>query len=158
MPEPVFVTVATAPDLAAANVLRGALEGEEIECFIPDEQVAGAMWHLSGAIGGVRLQIRAADEARAREVLDSLGAAPGDLAESDDVSSSDRAAAKALRVALIGFFLWPLVHPYALSLAVRSTRDASLSKRGRGQARVALGISLASLAGFFLVLYLLLAK
>jgi hypothetical protein len=156
MPESAFVTVATAPDLAAANILRGALEGETIECFIPDEQVAGAMWHLSGAIGGVRLQVRAADEARAREVLESLGADSADPVDSDDVSSSDRAAARALRVAVIGFFLWPLVHPYSLSLALRSARDVSLSKRGRRQARMALGISLASLAGFFIVLYLIL--
>jgi hypothetical protein len=155
--EPTFMTVATAPDLAAANVLRGALEAEDIECFIPDEQTAGALWHLSGALGGVRIQVNTADEARARAVLDDLGEPSDRTDAAEEVSPADRAATRSLRIAVVGIFIWPLLHPYSLSLALRSLRDGAISPRGRRQARVAFGISVCSLAGFFLFLYMLLA-
>jgi hypothetical protein len=150
-----LVTITAARDVAAANVIRGVLEVEEIESFLLDEQTAGNLWHLGGALGGVRVQVRAEDEARAREVLDHFDhpAAP----EGEDVSADDRAAARALRVAVIGFFLWPILHPYSLSLAIRSLGNDGLSPRSRRHARVALGISLASLTGFFVLLYVLLA-
>jgi hypothetical protein len=157
MSGPNLITVRTAPDLAAANVLRGVLEAEDISCFIPDEQTAGALWHFSGALGGVRIQINAADEARAREVLDGLDQPAAALDASDEISPADRAARRALRVVVAGFFFWPLLHPYGLSLALRSVRNEALSPGGRRQARVAVAISLCSLAGFFVFLYLLLA-
>jgi hypothetical protein len=157
MAGPAFITIATAPDLAAANVLRGALEAEEIEVFIPDEQTAGSMWHVTGALGGVRIQINAGDEPRAREILDGIDQSSSTPDDGEEVSAGDRAALRALRVALVGFFLWPFLHPYSLSLALRSLRDQTLSPRGRRQGRAALGISLGALAGVFVGLYLLLA-
>jgi hypothetical protein len=152
-----LVTIATAPDVAAANLLRGALEAAEIPSFIPDEQTAGNLWHVSGALGGVRIQINAGDELRAREILDGLDQPVPALDDAEEVSAADRGALRALRIALVGFFLWPIIHPYALSLAMRSLGDAGLSSRGRRQARIALAISLTALVGFLVFLYLLLA-
>jgi hypothetical protein len=154
-----LVTVAAAPDLATAQVLKGALEAEEIACFLPDEQIAGQMWHLGGALGGVRVQVNGAHADRARAIIAGLDpSSPG--AEPDggeDTTPADKAAIRALRVALVGFLLWPFFHPYALSLSLRSLRAEGVSPPARRQARVALIISATSLVGFFVLLYFLLA-
>ena len=64
-----WVTVRTCVWGHEADFLRSVLEGSDIEAFIPDEQMSTLRPHLLLGTGGVRLQVRAADAERAREVL-----------------------------------------------------------------------------------------
>lgn len=50
-------TVGNFPDLASARLAQAMLEGEGIPSTIPDEHLAGLDWRMSGALGGVRLQV-----------------------------------------------------------------------------------------------------
>jgi hypothetical protein len=45
------------------------LEGSGIECFMPDEHLAGIRPELAVAIGGVRVMVRAGDVERATQAL-----------------------------------------------------------------------------------------
>lgn len=60
--------------LNEAQFLKSVLEGSGIEAQIPDEHMHGTQPHLTIAIGGVRLLVRAKDAQKAREVLDSFEA------------------------------------------------------------------------------------
>jgi hypothetical protein len=64
-----WVTVRTCTWGHEADFLRSVLEGSDIEAFIPDEQMSTLRPHLLLGTGGVRLQVRAGDAERAREVL-----------------------------------------------------------------------------------------
>jgi hypothetical protein len=64
-----WVTVRTCTWGHEADFFRSVLEGSDIEAFIPDEQMSTLRPHLLLGTGGVRVQVRAADAARAREVL-----------------------------------------------------------------------------------------
>jgi hypothetical protein len=66
-----LVTVRTCVWGHQAEFFRSVLEGSGIEAFIPDEQMGTLRPHIMLGTGGVRLQVRASDEERAREVLDS---------------------------------------------------------------------------------------
>lgn len=52
-----------------AYFLRSVLEGSGIECFMPDEHLAGIRPELAVAIGGVRVMVRADDVERATQAL-----------------------------------------------------------------------------------------
>ncbi len=67
--EPAPVTVEQYRDLPEALVARAVLEEAGIRSFLSDENTVGMNWGLSNAVGGIRLQVAAEDEAAAREVL-----------------------------------------------------------------------------------------
>jgi hypothetical protein len=151
-----------APDLAAARLLQGLLQSASIDCFIPDENLLSQASFLSGIAGGLRVQVRTADRERAQAMLDDYrtpdGPAEGDEPAADPkaVAESERLAQRALRVAVLGFILWPLPHPYALALALSALARKNLTGHARRQARVAAGLSLLALAVFLVALWSLL--
>lgn len=53
-----LVTVATFDLSLTATLLARRLEAEGIECFIADAETVGAYNLLSGAVGGVKVQVR----------------------------------------------------------------------------------------------------
>jgi len=67
--DPDLVTVGRYRDSPEAFVARAVLEDAGIECFLRDETTVGLDWLLSNAVGGMRLQVAAKDEAAAMEVL-----------------------------------------------------------------------------------------
>jgi hypothetical protein len=67
-----WVTVRTCIWGHEADVVRSVLEGSGIEVFIPDERMGTLRPHLLLGTGGVRVQVRAPDVARARELLDEF--------------------------------------------------------------------------------------
>jgi hypothetical protein len=69
MSEPDLVTVATFPDVAEAELARERLGLEGIRAFVIDAQSAGVMPFMTGAMGGVRVQVEPKDLERAREIL-----------------------------------------------------------------------------------------
>jgi hypothetical protein len=153
-----LVTLSTAPDLAAARLMQGLLQSAGIDCFIPDENLLSQASCLGGIVGGLRVQVRAADRERAQTMLDDYrtpdGLADGveTAADPKAVAQSERLAQRALRMAILGFILWPLPHPYALALALSALARKDLTGPARRQARVAAAVSFLALVVFVVVL------
>jgi len=164
--QPDLVTLTVAHDLASARLFQGLLQSAGIECFIPDEHMLSQASYLSGIAGGLRVQVRTADRERAQELLNDFGTpdspeAQEPEAEPVDAQAKNKAellAQRALRVAILGFILWPLPHPYALALAVSALGHKELTGPARRQARVALMVSVGAIAAFLIVLHSLLAR
>jgi len=64
-----LVTVASFPDVAEAELAKERLALEGVRAFVLDAQTAGVMPYLTGATGGVRVQVEPRDLARAKEIL-----------------------------------------------------------------------------------------
>ena len=149
-----LVTLTHCDQLIAAQLLCGRLDAEGIECFIPDEHMANQTWHLSRAIGGVRVQVRQVDLERARLVLTEPSveaSAPANekprpngahVDDEETIGPGDRAAYRAMRVALVSLWLMGLIHPYSLFLAVRALGRQDVTAWGKRRAWIALAVSL----------------
>jgi hypothetical protein len=157
-----LVTLTQAPDLATARLVQGLLQSAGIDCFIPDEHMLSQASYLSGVAGGLRLQVRTADRERAQTMLDDYRTPDEATAEEETsvdataASEAARLAQRALRVAILGFILWPLPHPYAMSLAISALSRKELQGSARRPARVALAVSIGAILAFLLVLFSLL--
>lgn len=68
-PSAKWVTVGQYRDMAEAYVARSMLEEGGLECLLRDENTVRMDWLLSNAVGGMKLQVAARDEAAAREML-----------------------------------------------------------------------------------------
>jgi len=64
-----LTTIRQYRDLSAAIVARGAIESAGIFCFLKDENFVRLDWQMSNLIGGIRLQVAAADVEAAEAVL-----------------------------------------------------------------------------------------
>ncbi len=65
-----LVTVRQFRDLPEALLAKGSLESSGIECFLADENLVRLDWFISNFIGGIKLNVRAADVANALKLLD----------------------------------------------------------------------------------------
>lgn len=149
-----LVTLTVTPGLLMAQLIKSQLEAEGIEAHIPDQHLVAVAWHLTSAIGGVRVQVSSADLEEARRILNE-GVAPEEVGMAATVAAdttaaseqssqplgegqADAVAYRAFRVALLGTLLGPLLHPWALSLAweAAAQREA-LSPQGRRWLRIA---------------------
>jgi len=68
-----WVLFRTYSNIHEASFYRSVLEGSGVECFLPDENIAGMRPELSLMIGGVRMLVRKSDLRRAEDVLASEG-------------------------------------------------------------------------------------
>jgi hypothetical protein len=73
-PEPLpewseLTTVGRFRDLAEAAVARSALESSGVATYLFDDNMVRMNWGYSNLVGGIRLQVRRADESSAREML-----------------------------------------------------------------------------------------
>jgi hypothetical protein len=68
-------TIATYVKAYEAELARGFLESNGIAAFVGDEMISRVVSYLAIA-GGYKLQVRAADEAAARELLASIRPGP----------------------------------------------------------------------------------
>jgi hypothetical protein len=156
-----FVTLTRVGELTQAQLLRGRLDAEGIECLLPDENQAKHTWYQPSAVRGIRVQVRQADLERAKEILAAEGGVevepappePGEAPDDGTISEGDRAAHRALRVALVTLLLMGLVHPYSLWLALRALGRADLTNWGRRRAGIALVVSLAGCAWLGILVY-----
>ena len=64
-----LVTIRQYRDLSEAIVARGVVESAGIYCFLKDENFVRLDWQMSNLIGGIRLQVAAADVEAAEAVL-----------------------------------------------------------------------------------------
>jgi hypothetical protein len=65
-----LVTVRQFRDLPEALLAKGSLESAGIECFLADENLVRLDWFISNFIGGIKLNVRAADAVNAQKLLD----------------------------------------------------------------------------------------
>ena len=64
-----WLTVASFWQAAEAHIARLKLESEEIDCIIMDENLVAMDWFFASAVGGIKLQVRQSDFARATQLL-----------------------------------------------------------------------------------------
>jgi len=64
-----LITIHRYRDLSEAIVARSLLESAGIRAYLRDENLVRLEWQISNFIGGIRLQVEAADEASAIEIL-----------------------------------------------------------------------------------------
>jgi hypothetical protein len=133
-------TVATFANAADAAIARNALEAAGLRAAVADEYTLTADPLLHGAIGFIKVQVRAADLERAAEVLAdaeslppsvlteaALAAGPGDEGDEGDTadefppeSEGERLVRYAFRAAVMGLLACPpLLHVYSLYLLLR---------------------------------------
>lgn len=147
------VIVASFTGLGEAELARGALESQGIDARLQGEQLVAVAWHLSNAVGGIKLIVPAEQRERAGQILAALesarpqaddaagdDAAHNDAADADAADAAgpgaessatdaepgpaDRLAEKAWQSSLIGLLLFPpLLHLWAAWLLVQSSRD-----------------------------------
>ena len=65
-----LVTIQQFRDLPEALLAKGSLESAGIECFLADDNLVRLDWFISNFIGGIKLNVRAADVENARKILD----------------------------------------------------------------------------------------
>ncbi len=66
-----LVTIRTYAGLAEAMFARSLLEDAGVECFLTDENTFRINWLYTPMLGGMRLQVRAADVEDAAALLDT---------------------------------------------------------------------------------------
>ena len=62
-------TIATFDFLPQAEIVRGRLLVEGIDCHLVDQHLVQASWLYSPAVGGIKLQVQAEDVLRAQAIL-----------------------------------------------------------------------------------------
>ena len=65
-----LVTIRQFRDLPEALLAKGSLESAGIECFLADDNLVRLDWFISNFIGGIKLNVRAADAGNAQKLLD----------------------------------------------------------------------------------------
>lgn len=63
-------------DAAQAHIVRGRLETEGIPCFLFDEQSVSVIWHMQGALGGIKLMVPRGCYEEAVEILGEISDLP----------------------------------------------------------------------------------
>lgn len=80
-----FVTIHNANWIHDALFVKSILEGDGIDAFVPDEHTLSVDPALGAALGGVRVQVRASDAERARQLIRAvLEGSPDDPSTNDD--------------------------------------------------------------------------
>ena len=64
-----LATVATFGCPVEANLARNRLEAAGIKAFLADEETVGMVWHLTNALGGIKLQVGDRDAEEALAIL-----------------------------------------------------------------------------------------
>src|SRR5439155_13733470 len=88
MDEP-LITVGIFSTPVEAELARNWLEEKGITAVVMDAETVGMLFHASGALGGVKVQVTESDAARARAVLASRDG-PAALSADDDYGLEDR--------------------------------------------------------------------
>ena len=160
-----LVTVGTFDMPTEAHLAKGLLEANGLETFLADELTVGVAWHLSNALGGIKLQVPETDVERATGILaaredSSIDAEEGlsnlpEMEESENEplpSASDKAVDRALRAALLGLILFPFLPLYLYSLwllgrLMFSKEKVSHHKRWRRRLAVLLNLPMLVVLG-----------
>lgn len=66
-----LITIKTYRDVPEANVDKGYLESQGIECYLKNEEIVAANWLYSQAVGGIELQVAEKNVKQAQAHLQS---------------------------------------------------------------------------------------
>jgi hypothetical protein len=153
--DPKWTTLTLSPDSISVQMAQQLLRSAGIESFVEQVDKKPETAFLSGMQQGYRVMVKPEDRDEAHKVLNSQMAPESDLddealsaPELKERDAGTRAAHRALQVAVLGFLLGPLLHPFSLIMALRTLRRKSLSSRSRRDAMVAGAISVFSLIFF----------
>ena len=83
-----LITVANFSHPIEADPVVAWLESEGIECFVSNEHTVTMNWLYSNAIGGVGVQVKAAEVERANEILQAV-LSPAAVGNESTLSDSD---------------------------------------------------------------------
>ena len=145
-----LVTVATFSTLTEETIAKNKLEDAGLNIFLADSTTVQVAWHLSAAVGGIKLQVMDVDADRAVSLLGSADTVPisdgqssscqtsdyfkpefGDNYEDVYVSPIDKIVKRAFLCAVLGLVWLPLQF-YSLWLLTRIAFDpAPLSSANR---------------------------
>lgn len=67
-----LITLETYDNAMQATLAKNYLEAAGIRCSLADEYSVSNLWHLSNAIGGIKLQVAEEDLERASDLLDEV--------------------------------------------------------------------------------------
>jgi len=149
-----------ASDIAEAQVICSFLKANGIAAQIPDEITATNLHHMTPALGGVRIFVPPAQYTEAQELLKShrqLHAVEetGAPTEERNIQAVEALTSKALRLAVFGVFMFPLVlNFYSLYLcfaAISSAKD--FTARARRNYLTALMFNIVGLSAWGYVAY-----
>lgn len=134
-----LVTIATFVNSLEASMAQQILQAENIPAFIMDDTTVSWAWHLSTAVGWIKLKVRQSDLDEAIDILTAYqievsSTVQEELAEENQtltdnldkdnqdenahISTCDRLLNYAFRAAIIGLFGFPLVLLQLYSLSV----------------------------------------
>ena len=106
-----LIVFKTCLDLTEAHIIRGILETNDIECFLMDEHHNSIAYHLTQALGGVRVMVRADDVEQCHHIM----AAQQTLSEVEDITPTTyekRPFFRNMALVLFGLFSGaPLFYP-----------------------------------------------
>ncbi len=163
-----FVTVATYNNSIEANLAKQLLETEGIRAYLANESTVDMAWHLTVAVGWIKLQVHQSDAVLAKSILESSILDEQSVSEADEstaleqlflpededdedivqVSWADETADRAFRAAVVGLILIFLPFQlYSLWLLVRLlvSRRRRISQNRRWKVIVALLLNLLNL-------------
>ena len=157
-----LVTVSTFDMPTEAHLAKGLLEANGLTAFLADELTVGVAWHLSNAVGGIKLQVAESDVERAAGILMAREVPSIDVedrfedlpdveesASEPPLSAGDKLVDRAVRAALLGLIFLPL-QLYSLWLLGRllfSGQRVSLHKRRRIPFTVLLNLPILAILG-----------
>ncbi len=85
-----LVTVASFDGPTQAQMARSALESAGIRSVLTDEATVTLFWHMSNAIGGIKVQVMEVDATRALAILEeTLGPDVSNIEEFQDVLNAE---------------------------------------------------------------------
>lgn len=136
-----LVTIAIFDTLVTANIAKDQLEDKGVRAVLADAAAVGVAWHLTSAIGGIKLQVTDKDTERAISILedrDTISTEDGESLsdevteglerdidegyEDEHESPTDEIIDRALRSAFLGLIFLPLQF-YSAWLLLRMAWD-----------------------------------
>ncbi len=130
-----FVTVFSSTQAWEARLTQAALESAGIEAFVEDENLVHANWLYAGAIGGVKVKVRAEDKARAEEMLAEVRASHQAPKRCPSCGSEDIRRGRLPAILLVGSFMLLGVPFLFLAPRYQCRQCGHEWKEGQGQAK-----------------------
>lgn len=109
-----LVTIATFTNSIDASLAQQQLKAAGINCLVADEATTNFAWHLSIAVGWIKLKVLRRDVDNAIDILTAsdIQFQPFDDTDDDDefekLSPADEILERAFRAAVIGLIFFPL--------------------------------------------------
>ena len=150
------IVIATFNHSLEANLAQEVLQEQGIESWLEDEATVSFAWHLTIAVGWIKLKVREQDAKLAREILNEYQASFSELSRIQieeeslpEPTFTDEIVRRAFRAAFLGLLFLPL-QLYSLWLLINLFwKGAVLKRRHIFQIINTLGLDMAILIVIF---------